>query len=217
MNYNSTYPVFRLFIIKAKKLENSSFLESLISEFRLGFKLEVGKEIEVTSIRPEQESIDAFVLTFRFFIQDNETISIRNLKKIFDSNLVTKKEKEEYNLMRLELNKFLSESANIELMGDKPTNREIMDTVLFGELSHANKEKEERYQQWMSGMELSREFIWHKFIISIMHVVNVVQRIKCIFCSIISRNLATDASMVVINYGSIRYSYTNNSCCDHLP
>ena len=179
--------------------------------------MEVGKEIEVTSIRPEQESIDAFVLTFRFFIQDNETISIRNLKKIFDSNLVTKKEKEEYNLMRLELNKFLSESANIELMGDKPTNREIMDTVLFGELSHANKEKEERYQQWMSGMELSREFIWHKFIISIMHVVNVVQRIKCIFCSIISRNLATDASMVVINYGSIRYSYTNNSCCDHLP
>jgi len=93
MTYNSAYPILKLFISKTKKLENSSFLESLIKEFRLGLNIEVGKPVQVTSIRPQQESIDAFILTFRFFIQDNETISLRNLEKIFESNLATEKDK----------------------------------------------------------------------------------------------------------------------------
>ena len=100
MTYTSAYPTLQLFISKANKLGNSSFLESLVNEFRLGFKIEVGKQVEVTSIRPKQESTDAFVLTFRFFIQNNETISLRNLEKIFESNLVTKMEKEKYYSLR---------------------------------------------------------------------------------------------------------------------
>jgi len=216
MTYNSAYPILKLFISKTKKMENSSFLESLIKEFRLGLNIEVGKPVQVTSIRPQQESIDAFILTFRFFIQDNETISLRNLEKIFESNLATEKEKNEYYSLRSELKIFFSENACVEIMGDKPTNLDILHTVLFGELSHTNKEKKARYERWMDSSELLQEMIWHRFIISVMRVLSVIQRVKCLLCNIINRNRAVVGNIIVINYGNVIFNYIVNNGCNDL-
>jgi len=153
MTYESGLPTLKLFISKVQKLEESSFLSSLMNEFRLGFKFESGKAIKVSSFRPQQESIDAFVLTLRFFIQKNEPIAIKNLKTIFNSQLVTKKEKNRYELLRAELKNFWASSSKIVIRGDEPTNWDIFDTVIFGELSHSNKVKRERFEQWMSSLE----------------------------------------------------------------
>lgn len=213
MNLDSAYPILKLFIAKANKLEESSFLKSIHNEFRIGLKVKVGNPVEINSVRPQQESIDAFILTFRFFIQDNEAISLRNLQKIFESKLVTKSEKKEYDFIRTELKDFLSEGAKIEIKEDKPTNLEVMETVLWGELAHTNENKKKRYEKWMNTNELFQELIWHSFIISIIKIVIVIQRIKLMLCDVIDRNLAISSKIFVLNYGTVRYTYINNNSC----
>ena len=216
MKFNKAYPILKLFIDKAKKLEDSSFLKSIQTDFRLDFKIEINKPMEIKSIRPQQESIDAFILTFRFFVQDKDNISLRKLKEIFDSTLVLESEREKFNSLRTELNYFLSEPAQVQIKADKPTNREVMDTILYGELSHSDEEKKKRYDSWMDTMEIMQEAIWHRFIISIIKVTSTIQRIKCLLCVIISRNLAITSSMILINYGNVKYSYSSGKYCENF-
>ena len=188
MKFESAYPTLKLFIEKSIKLENSLFVKSIKKEFRLGFNLEVGKEMKVTSIRPQQEEIDAFSLTYRFFIQDNEAISIRRLQEIFSSKLVTVEEKKKYNTIRKNLNSFLSESANLVFKEENLSHRVIMETVLYGELSHANRDKKQKFDTWMDSTELFSEAIWHKFIDIIFTALHAIKCIKTILEDVISRN-----------------------------
>ena len=78
MAFDSELPALELFIDKTYKLENSGFVNKIRQEFTLDIKIDLSHTdiLEIRSIRPNQENIDAFILTFRFFIQDNEAISI---------------------------------------------------------------------------------------------------------------------------------------------
>src|SRR5215216_2324996 len=68
-----------LFNEKADELRNLRFVHSLQSQDS-GWTLTLEEdEGGVSRFGPEDESIRAFVLTFRFFVQDNEPTSIRNM------------------------------------------------------------------------------------------------------------------------------------------
>ena len=75
----------KLFNEKASKLERYSFLKS-IQQNESGITLNWKKDQGASVLRkgPDEESIDASILTIRFFIQDNEKCSIRNISKIYD-------------------------------------------------------------------------------------------------------------------------------------
>ncbi|TAK63180.1 hypothetical protein [Methylobacter sp.] len=189
MAFGSELPALELFIDKTSKLENSGFVNKIRQEFTLDINIDLSRTdvLEVRSIRPNQENIDAFILTFRFFIQDNEAISIRKLQKFFDSNFVTNEEKTKFNAIRKSLNDFLSENSNLIFKEENISNSLLMDTFIYGGLSHATKGKKEKFDLWMSRDD-AQEFFWHKFSIIIFTVLQAIQSIRDMLLIVIERN-----------------------------
>jgi len=66
---------------KARKLEASRFAQFLLSQ-ELSLKISRSSAEEpagVTYVRPDDEAVDAFLLMFRFFVQNGNGISFRYL------------------------------------------------------------------------------------------------------------------------------------------
>jgi len=101
---------------------------------------------------PLEEAIDAFVLTMRFFIQDNEPTSFRQLAQHYDCASIEGSLKKKFHLARTNINRYLDSnsalaiSVNDELL----KHRKIIETVIYGGLSHANPNKKRAYDSWMA-------------------------------------------------------------------
>jgi len=121
---------------------------------------------------PDDENTEAFVLTFRFFIQDNETISLRNIKDIFHSDMVTEKEKNNFDEARNHLNTYLDGNTMFNING-MIKRRELMDVFIYGGLSHAKPEKKEKYDDWMRNAILA-PFMQNEFSVILYEVLNVI-------------------------------------------
>jgi len=138
-----------LFNEKAEKLRSRSFTRSLNgSGVTMSFKKGEADKIERRG--PNIESIDAFVLTFRFFIQNNEKISLGNVADIYD-NLPSQLQ-EEKNLFlenRQEINSYLDSISMFNFNNKRFTKREILDVFIYGGLAHANEDQKKIFDTWM--------------------------------------------------------------------
>jgi len=98
----------KLFIDKAEKLRNNSFTKKINSEgFGITISAKKDGNVNVEKKFPTDESIEAFVLTLRFFIQDNESSSFGNLAKIYSKLPDHSKQKIEFLRVRKEMNDYL--------------------------------------------------------------------------------------------------------------
>jgi hypothetical protein len=146
-----------LFNEKATKLLNSSFVQALLKP-NTGFKISGEQQDDgsfriLTEVRgPSQESIDSFILTFRFFIQDNEATSLSNISKLYEDPMVESEYRNRFISARKEVNDLLNSPNTLNVIIDdaRPTNREIMETFIYGGLAHANRAKKKVYDEWMS-------------------------------------------------------------------
>jgi len=90
-------------------------------------------------VGPEGEPIEALVLTLRFFINNNEPISLCNMRKLYSglalsAGLVARFQEQCY-----ELNGFLDSDTNISIEeGKKLSYRDILQIFLYGSLAHGN-------------------------------------------------------------------------------
>jgi len=96
-----------LFNEKAAKLGGSIFLKKAASGQMVRLKPSLKFPIEVVWDGPDQENIDAFVLTFRFFIQNNEASSFANLSKIYESTSISNHHRAAFQMVRRDLNNYL--------------------------------------------------------------------------------------------------------------
>jgi hypothetical protein len=157
---------------------------------------------------PDYESIAACVLTIRFFIQDNEPVSFRNMKAVYDQLATSQENKNDFNQIRNELNKYLksdspfvrpAKNANPEWIlasdmnerftellkvfldsGNKLTNREILYLFVYGEFAHGKEHKKEKLKQLLSS-SVSEPFAWYIFtgiLIKIMRCIFAVAEIN---------------------------------------
>jgi len=146
-----------LFNEKVRELLELSFVKA-VTDPNAGFSLsgerqEDGGFIMRSTVRgPSVEAVKAFVLTFRFFIQDNETISLRNIASLYDSSNIDPQQRANFQSARNEINKMLDAPNffNLNYDGVKPTNRQVMEVFVYGGLAHANPEKYNTYKDWMS-------------------------------------------------------------------
>ena len=157
----------KLFNEKTEKLTNYSFTKKIISD---GFGLKISaKEDEPVNIEtrfPPNESIEAFTLTLRFFIQNNEISSFRNLAKVYSNLPSYRDEKRAFFNTRDELNDFLDSPdkvLHIKVNGKEFSNREIYEIFIYGGLAHANKVKKKIYDEWMANPML-KPITEHAFI-----------------------------------------------------
>jgi hypothetical protein len=187
MTFDSIYPILTRYIEKCNKLENSRFTESILKELKLEINITRGEPIKTTCIRPDQDNIDAFILNFRYFIQDNEPTTIRKVSQIFESMLVTKEERSNFNSLRNNIKEFLSSSSNLAMFDKNFSHGELMNVFIYGGIPHATKGKAERYNSIMVREDTS-EIFWHKFVIILSFMIQAIVYLKNMLLVIISRH-----------------------------
>lgn len=171
-----------LFGNKAEKLKKCSFIKQVTSgNFSMTISAGKGEPVKIDKRYPTGESIDAFVLTLRFFIQDNEPSSIRKMAEIYAKLPDYSLEKAEFQKTRKELNEYLDspgKSLKIDENGKTLTSKEIRDVFLWGGLAHSNQRR--KYDEWMTnpllGPILQGEFI-HTVTITLM-CISHIQRLN---------------------------------------
>ncbi|WP_269521314.1 hypothetical protein [Alteromonas sp. BMJM2] len=163
---------FILFTTKAKKLLSSSFVKSYQNNSGVDFSWKRGEDLSIKQRGPDQEQIDAFVLTFRFFIQKNEPISFYSMAEAFKSEFVSDELKEKFSDAKNHLNSYLDSNSMFKI-GEHITRRELLYVFIYGELSHSDREKREKYNDWMSNQFLAA-FMKNEFTSILFEVLNVI-------------------------------------------
>lgn len=110
----------------------------------------------------DQDEIDAFVLTFRLFTQDNDRISLRSLSRIYASEWLQGGNAQDcFEGARKQLNDHLDSAATV-IFGDTVVSvRFIADVVIYGGLAHANEEKSKIFRSWSESGVMG--LIWAEF------------------------------------------------------
>jgi hypothetical protein len=170
MNNNQLKAALEFYNEKAEKLLNLSFTES-VSKRKTRLSISATRNSDgilvSTSERkgPPSESIDAFVLTFRFFIQNNEKCSIGKMAELYSSSNIEMNFKEEFLEIRTLTNDFLDTVPDLHIAIDDRlmTRREIVEMVIYGDLSHANDKKRAIHQSWTRS-EISRDILNYAFV-----------------------------------------------------
>jgi hypothetical protein len=143
----------KFFNQKAERLFATRYVQFQQERRKLSVNLSQkrGEALKVTKDLPDQDAIDAFLLTFRFFNQNNEPTSLDNMEKLYETLKIDEKTKNEFKELRQALNNSLDTPDPIFVInGVSPTFREIMDVFIYGGLAHSNKEKRKKYEQWQS-------------------------------------------------------------------
>jgi hypothetical protein len=142
-----------LVITKYKRLKENRFVKLIEKQkhgLHLSWAVEEPFRITRTGV-PEQESIEAFALNLRFFLQDNEPCSFRNLARLLDGDDVSQRWKSEFTILRDRLNSFLDSplplAMSLDGMGSS-TYRWVLELCLYGDLAHSNRQKQTELQRW---------------------------------------------------------------------
>lgn len=140
--------------------DKSANAQDMISE-QIRITTKKGEHVEFAVRGPEGEEIDAFVLTFRFFIQNNEPSSIANLAKVYSEQDVTSNLKQEFESVRNDLNKYLDEGVmycriknSRENERIKLSRRNVMEAVIYGLYAHSNSEHRTIYENYLKNDKL---------------------------------------------------------------
>ena len=150
MDVKEAEQLLNLFNEKADKLAQNSFLKKMVgSKVTLSWK---GKGHPVIAERkgPDDEAIESFVLTIRYFIQDNEVGFQRLDKEVYQQFPIPQKLKQKFSKLRAAFNIFLDREpqTSFTINNHRPTNREIMEVFIYGGLAHANQEKKKIFDHW---------------------------------------------------------------------
>lgn len=140
-----------LLVEKANRLKSFKFDEH-VKQVGLGFKGTRNDDDEwiIEFGLPDDEKIDIFILTFRFFYQDGESISFSSLRRFLNDPELSSEWKDGVSKSRKAYFVYLKGYSvyTVELFEGHPSRHEILDTVLYGQATHANPEKLKRLKQW---------------------------------------------------------------------
>lgn len=99
---------------------------------------------------PDEEELEAFLLTGRMFVQNNDPVSFGNMGKLVDDAGVSEGWKERVRNARTELNGYLDSLSNFNIDGKDRTHREIFNIFLYGGLAHTDPKLAPIYELWKS-------------------------------------------------------------------
>lgn len=139
----SAKETLELFNEKVDVLESSRYLQELRKEPRSAIvQWEREKGWDSVFVGPKEESVRAFILTLRFFMQNNESISIHNMAQLYGNDQTLRKFNNKFSTIRNNLNSFLDSSTNLAIEENQSlTYREILEIFVYGNYAHANERK----------------------------------------------------------------------------
>jgi hypothetical protein len=104
----------------------------------------------------------AFVLTFRLFYRDRDGLSFREIGDLYKTLPVRQELKDEVSQIRSEVRRYLDGSTLLDVFGERISRRDLLDTWLFGEIAHLNRDKRERLRAWSVDDDV-RALFQHEF------------------------------------------------------
>lgn len=173
-----------LFNKKAERLLKSRFADFVREkkQFRVVYDIKKEKPIVILKELPDKHAIDEFVLTFRFFIQDNEDSSFRMMAKLYENLPISKELKTQFVELRENLNDYLDSEPSIKFkINDQiPTCRTIMNVFIYGKLAHADKKLGKIFDEWASNRVMFPllEFEFNTIINNIFRIIQFTQGIN---------------------------------------
>lgn len=145
MNSQGPEETLRLFNEKVDRLLSLSFFAKALDA---GAIVEFSRNAGWDSVfvGPDEESIEALVLTLRLFMQDNEPISLRNMRSLYSTHLPE--------ALRIEFidhcthfNEALDSDSMLSIEeGRQLTHRDIREIFVYGAYAHTNPQRRRTFQ-----------------------------------------------------------------------
>lgn len=145
MNLQGSEETLRLFNEKVDRLLSLSFFaKAMDSGAIVEFTRSAGWDS--VFVGPDEESVEALVLTLRLFIQDNESISLRNMRSLYAAHLPE--------ALRIDFvdhctrfNESLDSDSMLSIEeGRQLTHRDILEIFVYGAYAHTNPERRRIFQ-----------------------------------------------------------------------
>jgi hypothetical protein len=161
---------------RAVKLEASSFLRSVLDP-------EVTLRLLGTPFRvvreggPDQDSMEAFVLTLRLFVQDRDGLSFRRIKSFYDTIAVSQQLIDEVGEICLRLNHYLDGSSPLVVNDCSISRRELLTVWMNGELAHVDAKQRARLEEWTVKEDI-RPFFQYEFEMVITRIARAVEALR---------------------------------------
>ena len=90
-------------------------------------------------IGPSEKTIEATILTLRFFMQNNESTSLTNMAKLYRDLNIDPRLSTQFCEIRDQVNSYLDAPSDLSISEVAPmTHRQILDLFINGDLAHAN-------------------------------------------------------------------------------
>jgi len=102
------------------------------------------KSVKIESFIPDEDDIDAFLFTFRFFLQKRDC-NVWDFAKIYSKLPLQNKERQNFSDIITDINACLNSDSGISEGSSADsihwTNEQIMENILYGYLAHENEDK----------------------------------------------------------------------------
>jgi hypothetical protein len=171
----------KLFNQKATKIKNSPFYEQIkLTEQFITIKFTQGQQT-IDHNLSDENSLEAFLLTFRMFVQNNDPISFQNMLSCYSEIDFSQESKERFTALRDKftalrdnLNNYLDSMCEFYLCEtsdgltgfgfgsfsnqddeatERFTKRQFMENYIYGEYAHSNEDKRIKIQQIKSNLQ----------------------------------------------------------------
>jgi hypothetical protein len=101
-------------------------------------------------IGPKRDAVKAFLLTLRFFLQNNEPTSLCNMEDRINGLEIDVSLKEQFRASRHDFNSFLDKPPSVSFpsgtgLGHR---RQMLEAFLYGIFAHANPKHRRRVKAW---------------------------------------------------------------------
>ena len=165
-----------LYNARAAKLEGSTFLQNILDS-NVTLRLLAKPFRVVREGGPEQDAMEAFVLSLRLFIQDRDGLSFRRIKQFYDTIAVSQQLRDEIGAIYTRLNRYLDGSSPLIINDAVISRRELLTVWMNGELAHVNAEYLERLKAWTVKDDI-RPFFQYEFETIIARVAWAVEAVR---------------------------------------
>ena len=128
-----------LFAEKAGRLGELSLAQEISKSYRASVRWARGEPWAGEYSGPAGEAVDAYILTLRMLIQDNESISLRSMRRLYREASIAVSLVDQFDEACAELNAFLDADTNLAIEdGRQLTYRDIFEVFVYGSLAHTN-------------------------------------------------------------------------------
>ena len=163
----------RLYNRKAEELLGSSFVAHL-RERRPSFVLG-GAPFEAVRVdAPSDDSMRAFVLTFRMFYHNQDGLSFGKMEPFYGGLPVEEALKVSVRAIRSRLNEYLDGLTPIVAYDDQISRRRLLDSWLFGELAHVSAQEQAQLASWRVEADVTGIF-QHEFETILMSFLTAIE------------------------------------------